>query len=100
MLASKIRRNMMINHDGRTLRVRDIGTDARGRVRMLTDAGTIRVRPDATVQTHAEVTAGPVRSQTYARTPRTVRVSSSEWPGERAGTTQERIIGMSKGWDL
>ena len=100
MLASMIRRNMLINHEGLTLRVRDIGTDKRGRVRMITDAGTIRVRPDIHVKALAEMTSGPVQSRQFARTPRQVRVSNGAWVGERDGTTQERIISYSRGWDL
>lgn len=98
MLASKIQRNMMIDIDGLRLRVRDIGTDARGRVRMTTDAGTVRRRPDADVKVLAEVTAGPVAGRPVAQL-RTVKGSDNRWRGQRDGTTQERIISYSRGWD-
>ena len=99
MEAVKIRRNTMIHINGRSVRVRDITRDG-NKIKLHFDGGFISRKPGASILALAEMPAGPVKSQPYVRTPHTVRFSDSAWPGERDGTTQERIISMSRGWDL
>lgn len=99
MKIDSIQRGHMIVVQGRPVRVRLVARD-HGKIRLEYDGGHISRKPGADIPTRAEIPAGPVQSQPYARTPRVVRVSNGAWPGDRAGTTQERIIGYNKGWDL
>lgn len=99
MLIDKIQRHTLIVVQGRTLRVRDITRDGR-KIKLHFNGGHISRKPGTDVPTRAEITAGPVKAQPYARMPHRARFSDGTWRGELEGTTAERIISYSRGWDI